>query len=79
MILLGLIYFMLFSAIFITLVTQIILPIINDLPIFPILKQKRRKVENDLINANLDIETVEKEQELKRKIKIIKERKKNGF
>jgi len=79
MILLGLIYFMLFSAIFITLVTQIILPIINDLPIFPILKQKRRKVENDLINANLDIETVEKEQELKRKIKTIKERKKNGF
>jgi len=79
MILLGLIYFMLFSAIFITLVTQIILPIINDLPIFPILKRKRRKVENDLINANLDIETVEKEQELKRKIKIIKERKKNGF
>uniref|UniRef100_A0A6M3LDB1 Uncharacterized protein n=1 Tax=viral metagenome TaxID=1070528 RepID=A0A6M3LDB1_9ZZZZ len=79
MILLRLIYFMLFSAIFITLVTQIILPIINDLPIFPILKQKRRKVENDLINANLDIETVEKEQELKRKIKIIKERKKNGF
>lgn len=70
---------MLFSAIFITLVTQIILPIINDLPIFPILKRKRRKVENDLINANLDIETVEKEQELKRKIKIIKERKKNGF
>jgi len=79
MILLRLIYFMLFSAIFITLVTQIILPIINDLPIFPILKRKRRKVENDLINANLDIETVEKEQELKRKIKIIKERKKNGF